>query len=644
MTTLSIAEICAGYGGLYLAVRSLYPDAHLAWYAEIDRAACKVMERHHPDALNIGDITKDLGTLPSVDVIVGGTPCFAAGTPVLTHAGLRPIEQVKTGDFVWTHNARWRRVTATMSRSAPTVEFRKGFFCTPDHRLWLRRPENAWDSRRQRSTRVLDDPAWVPAEASQGMFAAAPRAVSPAPGSEVRKPERLSWWQIGRWVADGFYNKQVHVYLGKGKELDHEKHFPGWSAHPQDTALRITMPKSAQAGRWLTEHFGSGAAAKTIPAWLLAAEESVRREFLEGYWAGDGYWLKPHHTVKSASVSPCLTSGIELLARSLDYTCGVSYIRTSPTKMIQGRKVSQKPWWQVRATRNDGRFTESDANWMWFKLRSDPKQGPVQQVYDLTVDEDHSFVAAGIVVHNCQDLSVAGKGAGISKGTRSAIVHDFLDIVAAAQPRMVLWENVGAARSRKGEQPGETVLGTVERRLREAGYAVRSMSLKASDVGAPHRRDRVFVLGTKDAPQPIKAPRGSANPHYLLPTATVVDMGNNKTAEEWAAWTDKMRAKHKNGNGHGRSLTQEAVYNSGAYQDALAHWESASWRMLPRPVDLDGRLSTRFVEWMMGLLPGYVTETKGLSRTDKLRLLGNGVVPQQAAHALATLLNERTSA
>lgn len=39
---------------------------------------------------------------------------------------------------------------------------------------------------------------------------------------------------------------------------------------------------------------------------------------------------------------------------------------------------------------------------------------------------------------------------------------------------------------------------------------------------------------------------------------------------------------------------------------------------------------------------GYVTETKGLSRTDKLRLLGNGVVPQQAAHALATLLNERT--
>ena len=354
MTTLSVAEICAGYGGLYLAVRSLYPDAHLAWYAEIDRAACKVMERHHPDALNIGDITKDLGTLPSVDVIVGGTPC--------------------------------------------------------------------------------------------------------------------------------------------------------------------------------------------------------------------------------------------------------------------------------------------------------------------------------------QDLSVAGKGAGISKGTRSVIVLDFLDIVAAAQPRMVLWENVGAARSRKGEQPGETVLGTVERRLREAGYAVRSMSLKASDVGAPHRRDRVFVLGTKDAPQPDMVPAGASNPHYLLPTPTVVDMGNNKTAEEWEAWTDKMRAKHKNGNGHGRSLTQEAVYNSGAYQDALAHWESASRRPQPLPTELlptptaschtgpgrsgrqggpnlqtavherglayaqdtKGRLSPRFVEWMMGLLPGYVTETPGLSRTDKLRLLGNGVVPQQGTHALATLLNERT--
>jgi hypothetical protein len=45
----------------------------------------------------------------------------------------------------------------------------------------------------------------------------------------------------------------------------------------------------------------------------------------------------------------------------------------------------------------------------------------------------------------------------------------------------------------------------------------------------------------------------------LLPTPTVVDMGNNKTPDEWEAWKDTQKAKHRNGNGHGASLTQEAI-------------------------------------------------------------------------------------
>ncbi|MGH8570993.1 MAG: hypothetical protein ACREX8_00250 [Gammaproteobacteria bacterium] len=49
-------------------------------------------------------------------------------------------------------------------------------------------------------------------------------------------------------------------------------------------------------------------------------------------------------------------------------------------------------------------------------------------------------------------------------------------------------------------------------------------------------------------------------------------------------------------------------------------------------------LSPRFVEWMMGLPPGHVTGVAGISRNDQLRLLGNGVVPQQAEAAVAHLL------
>jgi hypothetical protein len=45
---------------------------------------------------------------------------------------------------------------------------------------------------------------------------------------------------------------------------------------------------------------------------------------------------------------------------------------------------------------------------------------------------------------------------------------------------------------------------------------------------------------------------------FLLPTPAVNDMGRGKTVVQWDEWTDKMKAKHKNGNGHGKSLEIEA--------------------------------------------------------------------------------------
>lgn len=52
------------------------------------------------------------------------------------------------------------------------------------------------------------------------------------------------------------------------------------------------------------------------------------------------------------------------------------------------------------------------------------------------------------------------------------------------------------------------------------------------------------------------------------------------------------------------------------------------------------RLNARFVEWMMGVPEGHVTEVPGLSRSAQIRVLGNGVVPQQAALALSHLRQE----
>lgn len=80
----------------------------------------------------------------------------------------------------------------------------------------------------------------------------------------------------------------------------------------------------------------------------------------------------------------------------------------------------------------------------------------------------------------------------------------------------------------------------------------------------------------------------------------------------------------------------------GAYAEAVARWESIRQLSAPDATEIGRRggrvLSPRFVEWMMGLDPGHVTDTPGLSRPAQVAALGNGVVPQQAEAALRHLV------
>ena len=77
----------------------------------------------------------------------------------------------------------------------------------------------------------------------------------------------------------------------------------------------------------------------------------------------------------------------------------------------------------------------------------------------------------------------------------------------------------------------------------------------------------------------------------------------------------------------------------GPYADAIARWEPIAGRPAPEPTDDRRRLSPAFVEWMMGLPAGWVTDVVP-GRSHQLRILGNGVVPQQAAYALSLLARQ----
>jgi len=86
----------------------------------------------------------------------------------------------------------------------------------------------------------------------------------------------------------------------------------------------------------------------------------------------------------------------------------------------------------------------------------------------------------------CQDISVAGKGAGI-EGSRSGLWGEFARLVVELRPRWVIGENVGALRTRG--------IDRVCSDLEAEGYSVWPLVVGAWAVGAPHRRDRVWIVG-----------------------------------------------------------------------------------------------------------------------------------------------------
>jgi len=87
----------------------------------------------------------------------------------------------------------------------------------------------------------------------------------------------------------------------------------------------------------------------------------------------------------------------------------------------------------------------------------------------------------------CQDISYAGRGAGLD-GERSGLFFEAIRVDRELQPRFVVLENVAALLTRGLDR----VLGT----LAEIGYDAEWHCIPAAAVGAPHIRDRVFVIGT----------------------------------------------------------------------------------------------------------------------------------------------------
>lgn len=252
-----------------------------------------------------------------------------------------------------------------------------------------------------------------------------------------------------------------------------------------------------------------------------------------------------------------------------------------------------------------------------------PNHGDLTRL-DWRAVERVDIIVAGFP---CQDISYNGRGAGIEKGARSGIWKNIVTGIRLLRPRLVVVENVAAIRRRGLDR----VLGD----LAEMGYYAVWTSLRASDIGAPHRRERVFILGYGPGTKQILATayaRGQRS------------SGRPGSSEAPSGWPPGGPERPDTGTvptaGDGRSARID--HNAwGRYAQAIQRWTAVIGRAPPHPTEYGAwgqtRLSPDFTEWLMGLSTGFVTGLD-LPHSAKLRILGNGVVPQQATAALWLLV------
>ena len=236
----------------------------------------------------------------------------------------------------------------------------------------------------------------------------------------------------------------------------------------------------------------------------------------------------------------------------------------------------------------------------------------------------------------CQDISVAGNGSGLD-GERSGLVFEIFRLVGEIKPAFVFMENVPAIRTRGGER--------VVKELAALGYDCRWDVLSAFDVGAPHKRERWFILAYAKGNRCGKEP--------------AVDVGHpeRSSAEGCATGLDIRGAALVNTkcpdrrpvNPFGRDLgrqddrlqqgRQEASGGTSVGSPDVADADKERWRRRAGPQSVkDGwGQSTDSGWWSVEPNVGRMADGVPL-RVDRLKRLGNAVVPSQAREAFERLI------
>lgn len=425
--------------------------------------------------------------IPKADCWCFGFPCFVKGTYILTERGYIPIEQVTVGDKVLTHKGRWRKVTSTMQRDNARIWDVDGFGILPsrttaEHPYYVTKPDAPMEFR---EVKRLDD-SWY--------------STMVLPNEESNEYSKEMWWIIGRYLADGWRVRRkdrpnggrIVFAVNNEKRREFEKRL-------QEAGLHGTYTKERTCGKYhvcnnklyeYLEKFGKFAHGKRIPREALCLSREKAEYLYNGYMSGDGRKDREEAT----STSAALILGMCVIAQRLGKPVPAVYHTGRNEKcIIQGRECRQRDTYTFRISNRSikGHYR---GRYVCRELYQPTKSDDFGTVYNISVEEDESYIANGSIVHNCQDISVAGKQLGF-QGNRSSLFFRVMYLIGQLKeedkPTYLFIENVKNLLSVNGGWDFARLLIEME----QGGYDAEWEVLNSKDFGVPQNRERCFIIG-----------------------------------------------------------------------------------------------------------------------------------------------------
>lgn len=513
---IKASSFFAGAGGIDKGFESA--GFSIVYANEYDKYAVETFEHNFDLKVDHRDIREVMASnIPESDIMLGGFPCFVKGTRILTENGYKNIQDIKTGDRVLTHTNSFKSVVTPMSRH------KKGIYdliiqgspinqVTGEHPYYTRIMTRVWNNKKRRYERVWSEPTWVDVDdlKEKEHFIGSTINNLSTNGHNLTSEEA---WLLGRYIADGYIrngkrkdrvdscNSIVVYSVGKTKLDEFKKHV---STYNLGVTEERTVFKVRVISKRMTELAllcGRGSNNKVFPPMLLNLPNDLLEQALNGYLSGDGSVNGDNYS--ATTVSKDLAYSLQQVVHKLYQTpCNLTLTKRPPTCVIEGRTVNQQDTWTVRFKKVAVKQNNAVCidGMMWYPVRKKTYLPDWEgDVYNIEVEDDNSYVAHNMVVHNCQAFSIAGLREGFTdeKG-RGDLFFEMERIFVEKNPSIIFLENV---KNLVAHDNGNTFRVIIDR-LESAGYHVKCQVLNAMHFGnVPQNRERIYIVAFKDKKQ-----------------------------------------------------------------------------------------------------------------------------------------------